>query len=186
MRAEHWWSAITLIILTVCAVFFGYLQSVDAANPRSVLSWSQSQWISTESASANGYFRQTIELDNAPQRAVLQVSGTDNLQIYANGKVIKTVENRSLQATAVLDLSGELQSGNNILAFELHRSSFPAMVALRYELTVIDALGQRQIFFSDTGVKFNLNVDRNGEERKKKKKKGCETFKITEIKVSGM
>lgn len=153
MRAEHWWSAITLIILTVCAVFFGYLQSVDAANPRSVLSWSQSQWISTESASANGYFRQTIELDNAPQRAVLQVSGTDNLQIYANGKVIKTVENRSLQATAVLDLSGELQTGNNILAFELHRSSFPAMVALRYELTVIDALGQRQIFFSDTGVK---------------------------------
>ncbi|RPH22301.1 MAG: hypothetical protein CBB67_002740 [Alteromonadaceae bacterium TMED7] len=153
MKAEHWWSSLTLIILIVCAVIFGYLQSVDTANPRSLLNWSQSQWISTESAGANGYFRHSIELDNAPQRAVLHVSGTDHLQIFANGKTVKTVENRSVQATAVLDLSRHLQTGSNVLAFELHRSSFPAMVALRYELTVIDALGQRQTFISDAMVK---------------------------------
>ena len=152
MKAEHWWSGITLIILMVSAVLFGYLQSVDAANPRKSLNWSQSQWISTATEGANGYFRHAIELDNAPQRAVLQVSGTDSLQLYVNGKAIKAAESRSLQATAVLDLSRQLQTGNNILAFELHRSSFPARVALRYELTVIDALGQRQTFFSDPTV----------------------------------
>ena len=153
MKAEHWWSCATLAILIVSAIIFGYLQSVDNANPRSMLHWSQSQWISTDATAANGYFRHKIELDNAPQRAVLHVSGSDNLQVYVNGNAIKTVESRSLQATAVLDLSGHLQTGENVLAFELHRSTFPAMVALRYELTVIDALGQRQTFFSDPSVR---------------------------------
>lgn len=153
MKAEHWWSAATLFILFISAVLFGYLQSVDNANPRYSLSWAQSQWISTESPAPNGYFRHTIELDSVPQRAVLQVSGTDSLLVYVNGKLLKDVNARSLLATAVLDISPYLQVGKNTLAFEVHKASFPASVALRYELMVIDRLGQRQQFASSPQVK---------------------------------
>lgn len=153
MKAEHWWSAATLFILFFCAVLFGYLQSVDNANPRYALSWTQSHWISTDSSAPNGYFRHTIELDSAPQRAVLQVSGTDSLLVYVNGKRLNDVKARSLLATAVLDISPYLRAGKNTLAFEVHKASFPAAVALRYELMVIDRLGQRQQFTSSPQVK---------------------------------
>lgn len=153
MKFETLWSTLSLIALFIIAVLIGYLKSVDQANPRQPLEWSYSQWVTTEPSSANGYFRVDLELDSPADKAVLRVSATDTLTTYVNGKKVSDIDSRSMLASGVYDLSGSLKTGRNVLAFEVHKTTFPATVGLRYELTVIDALGHQQQFVSGPDMK---------------------------------
>ena len=137
-----------------CAVLaFGYIKSVDEANMRYPLQWHGSQWLSSESPSANGYFRAAVELADVPERAVLTVSGSDNIVIYVNGRKVEEKRARSMMPAAVIDVSPWLKSGRNLLAFEVNKATFPEGVQLRYELATINHAGLLQYFYSGQHVK---------------------------------
>ena len=136
------WSALSLALLMLAALLLGYLQSADGDNPRRLLSWSNSSWITTPMPSASGYFRATVELPVDVDRAVLQIAATDRYTLFVNGHRVAAQQRKSLATGAVYDVSPLLHGGDNIIAAEVHLSSYPAAPGLRFELTTIDRIGR--------------------------------------------
>ncbi|MEO9946909.1 glycosyltransferase family 39 protein [Paraglaciecola sp.] len=148
MKSNIFWKLLSLVLFGLVIVAFSYIKSADEANSRFTLSWGHSQWITTQEPSPVGYFRASVELDSKATRAQLQIATTDEFSLYVNGFLVDEKVQKSMLATGVFDVSTLLNVGENIIAVKVKRSTYPAIVGLRYELTALDEMGRKSTYFS--------------------------------------
>ncbi|MEP0357649.1 glycosyltransferase family 39 protein [Paraglaciecola sp.] len=148
MKSNIFWKLLSLVLFGVVIVAFSYIKSADQGNPRFTLSWGQSQWITSQDPSPVGYFRASVELDSKASRAQLQMAATDEFALYVNGFLVEEKIQKSMLATGVFDITTLLNVGENIIAVKVKRSTYPAIVGLRYELVALDEVGRKSTYLS--------------------------------------
>jgi hypothetical protein len=142
MQLNDFWKSLTLLAFAFAILIYGYLTTVDSANPRYQVQWQHSQWVTTPTPTPIGYYRIDIDMDSKIERGVLQIAATDKFVFYINGQLIDEKFMRSSLVTGVYDIGRYLNTGKNTIAVQVNRATFPAEVKLRYELTVLDKQGR--------------------------------------------
>jgi hypothetical protein len=117
-----------LFLVIACSLmlsFFSVLSFVDLPQNLYRLDFGNAQWIQTVVPSQHDFFRKTLYIPAAVDRAWIQVAATDNYIVYVNGKAIGARTFYSTCVARLYDLKKALKPGKNVIAIEVDRYSFP-------------------------------------------------------------
>lgn len=118
----------SLFLVIACALmlsFFCILTFIDLPQNLYRLDFGHARWIQAVVPSQHNFFRKTIYLSGAVDRAWIQISATDNYTVYVNHSVVGTRTFYSTCVAQIYDLKKLLKPGKNVIAIEVDRYSFP-------------------------------------------------------------
>ena len=122
-----------LFLVAACGLALAFFFTITFFDPPEHLyrlDFGKAQWIESTTPSQTNYFRKTLYISGAVDRAWIQVAATDNFTIYVNDA---TVGNRIFNSTCVagiFDLKQLLKPGKNVIAIHALRYSFPGSAQL--------------------------------------------------------
>ena len=122
-----------LFLVAACGLALAFFFTITFFDPPEHLyrlDFGKAQWIESRTPSQTNYFRKTLYISGAVDRAWIQVAATDNITVYVNDA---TVGNRIFNSTCVagiFDLKQLLKPGKNVIAIHVVRYSFPGSAQL--------------------------------------------------------
>lgn len=117
----------------------------------------QAQWIwgPEKTHGHDGFFRKTIELEETPERAQVQMSGDDQYTLFINGQEIKT-GGFWWKTTDRLDVTDSLRQGTNVLACRINNAAHPGGWLM--EITINLPSRKTLIVGTDPSWRFSTTV----------------------------
>jgi hypothetical protein len=118
----------SLFLVVACAlmlVFFCVVSFVDLPQDLYRMDFGTAQWIQAVVPSQHNFFRKTLYIPGAVDRAWIQVSATDKYTVYVNRKSVGRRVFNSTCVARLYDLKKVLEPGKNVIAIEVDRYSFP-------------------------------------------------------------
>ncbi|HTY57150.1 MAG TPA: glycosyltransferase family 39 protein [Candidatus Binataceae bacterium] len=148
--------------MTVCALMIAYFigRTLVVPLPRSYqLDFGDAQWIESPGGSQSGYFRKTLYLPGRVDRAWVEVTASDNYDLYVN--TLRFEERWLVKARPanVYEIAAFLHPGKNVIAIHSNRISFPgaAQIKVRGFYALPDS--PLQEFVSDTSWRASGTPD---------------------------
>ncbi|MFY9987747.1 MAG: hypothetical protein WAK31_23520 [Chthoniobacterales bacterium] len=118
----------SLFLVIACGLmlaFFCIVTFYDLPQNLYRLNFGKAKWIQATVPSQHNFFRKTLYLPAAVDRAWIQVAATDNYTIYVNNQQVGTRTFYSTCVARLYDLKKVLKPGKNVIAIEVDRYSFP-------------------------------------------------------------
>lgn len=141
-----------LLPVAAFGIFAGYIlwySVFESPQHRYSPDFDGSLWISTGKQTPHGYFVKEIFIPEEVGNAWISAAATDAVDLFVNGKRMASDNFVSLNVSGVHDATGKLQSGKNVIAALVHRSSFPGGPRLLLKGSYTDLSSREHTFFSD-------------------------------------
>jgi hypothetical protein len=152
VRSPRSGQVFVMLTLLLSAVSFGYLLYATYVGYRPVQEfpqWHGALPITTDRATAVGFFRRQFSLPSEPVKAYLLISGTDQFSVYVNGNLAGISRYFGTRVSESMDITRFVRSGGNLLAVAVESNAPHSHCELtaRLELRMPD--GSRKTILTD-------------------------------------